>query len=154
MAPQQPGQATQVDSRITARANGIWVIERSVAITGRIPRSFDAAGFLKMDAGRRGGRGNYASSVTANSAQAKTVLLAATGLKTKTLEKLRNLPVTNFFKTIMLGNNIPSQESGPGAAFGIYNDYDKVGVAVDQTRLLKPTDPDFATTLKTLTTGT
>jgi gamma-glutamylcyclotransferase (GGCT)/AIG2-like uncharacterized protein YtfP len=158
MAPQQPGQATQADARIAARANGIWVKERSVAFTGRISRNFDATEFLKATTENSAGRGSKASSVTANSAQAKTALLAATGLKTQTREKLTNLPVTAFFKTIIVGKNIPSQESGPGAAFGVYHNgydrYDKIGVAVDQTRLLKPNDPDFAMALKTLTTGT
>ena len=154
MAPQQPGQATQVDSRITARANGLWVIERSVAIMVRIPRSFDATGFLKMDAERRGGYGKgYQALVTANSAEAKATLLAATGLKTKTLEKLRNLPVANFFHITIVSKSMQPAGSGPGAAFGIYDDYDKVGVAVDQKRLLKPTDPAFATALKTLSTS-
>ena len=154
MAPQQPGQATQVDSRITARANGLWVIERSVAIMVRIPRSFDATGFLKMDAERRGGYGKgYQASVTANSAEAKATLLAATGLKTKTLEKLRNLPVANFFHITIVSKSMQPAGSGPGAAFGIYDDYDKIGVAVDQKRLLKPTDPAFATALKTLSTS-
>ena len=154
MAPQQPGQATQVDSRITARANGLWVIERSVAIMVRIPRSFDATGFLKMDAERRGGYGKgYQALVTANSAEAKATLLAATGLKTKTLEKLRNLPVANFFHITIVSKSMQPAGSGPGAAFGIYDDYDKIGVAVDQKRLLKPTDPAFATALKTLSTS-
>jgi len=154
MAPQAPGQATQVDSRITSRANGIQIIERSAAITGRIPRSVDAARLLKMDAERRGGRGNYVSSVTANSAEAKTALLAATGLKTKTLEKLRNLPVANFFHIVIVNKSMQPAGRVPGAAFGIYDDdYDKIGVAVDQKRLLKPTDPGFATALKALSTG-
>ena len=155
MAPQQPGQATQVDTRITARANGLWAIERSAAITGRIPRSFDATKFLKMDAERRGGYGKgYQALVTASSAEAKATLLAATGLKTKTLEKLRNLPVANFFHITIVSKSMQPAGSGPGAAFGIYDDYDKVGVAVDQKRLLKPTDPGFATALKALSTGT
>ena len=156
MAPQQSGQATQADARITARTNGIWVAEYDAAIYGRLPAGDTAVDVLKRQINARQGNIGNKFLVIPNSAQAKAALLKATGLKTKTLKKITNLPVANFFKAIMVGTNMPAAAAAEAitSAFGIYDrHYDKVGVGIFQKRLIKPNDPDFAVALKSFNTG-
>jgi hypothetical protein len=155
MAPQPQGQANQVDTRITARTTGIWIAEIDAVIIDGLRPGDNIVKILKKIARKRHRNEGNKIMVIPNSAQAKSALLGAKGLRATTLEQLRNLPADKFFHVIIAGKNIPQTASETMLAFGIYDsDNNKIAIGVDERRLLKPGDPNFVKALKILTTGT
>jgi len=147
MAPDAPGRATQADARISARTNGIWVVEREAVITGRVGAK--AHHNMVRNAERR--FTGCTTVVIPNSDRAKSALLTASGLKTQTREKLATLPVANFFHVIIVKKDMKPAPEVSTPAFAIYNDnLDKIGVATDKPRLIKPSDPDFTAVMNAL----
>ena len=147
MAPDAPGRATRSDARISARTNGIWVVEREAVITGRVGAK--AHHNMVRNAERR--FTGCTTVVVPNSDGAKSALLTASGLKTQTREKLATLPVANFFHVIIVKKDMKPAPEVSTPAFAIYNDnLDKIGVATDKPRLIKPSDPDFTAVMNAL----
>lgn len=148
MAPSAPGQATQVDARIKARSTGILALQTSVVRIGPAPRNTTPAQWAKQRWPK--------SIVIPNSAEARTALMAAPGLKATTREKIKQLPLENFVQVFTMPGPGTTTVSAPEAAESMYSagTMKKVAIVSQQTVLVTPNNPAFPLLIKSLPTKT
>ena len=163
MAPAAKGRATQVDTRIKARVEGIWVIEIDGAVLrpGLLGgRQFVQPWLSTYAKGLGIPKSGHGLQVILNSHPARNIISAATGLSPMTRDTVNGLEDSAFFRMILSGpvfekqaKNL-SKNSVDQRAFGMHMDSgNRVAVAVKTPKLIKPTDPEFAQAVRNLTAG-